>query len=60
VQDIPSLKHDRDQGWEGSEFRFIMAGFDQARDQLLYSDLKGRNPFRDPARAPRALPGGWT
>jgi peptide/nickel transport system substrate-binding protein len=48
VQDIPSLKQDRAlKVWEGSEFRFIMVGFDQARDQLLYSDLKGKNPFKD-------------
>jgi peptide/nickel transport system substrate-binding protein len=48
VQDVPSLKRDPTvKVWEGSEFRFIMVGFDQARDQLLYSDLKGKNPFKD-------------
>ena len=48
VQDIPGLKQDRAlKVWEGSEFRFIMVGLDQARDQLLYSDLKGKNPFKD-------------
>ena len=48
VQDIPSLKQDRGlKVWEGSEFRFIMVGLDQARDQLLYSDTKGKNPFKD-------------
>jgi peptide/nickel transport system substrate-binding protein len=48
VQDIPSLRKDPAiKVWEGSEFRFIMAGFDQSRDQLLYSDVKGKNPFKD-------------
>jgi peptide/nickel transport system substrate-binding protein len=32
---------------EGPENRIIFFGFDQARDELLYSDLKGRNPFKD-------------
>jgi peptide/nickel transport system substrate-binding protein len=48
VQDIPSLRKDPAvKVWEGSEFRFVMVGFDQAREQLLYSDVKGRNPFKD-------------
>jgi peptide/nickel transport system substrate-binding protein len=48
VQDIPGLKQDPAvKVWEGSEFRFIMVGLDQARDQLLYSDVKGKNPFKD-------------
>jgi peptide/nickel transport system substrate-binding protein len=48
VQDIPSLKQDHAvKVWEGSEFRFIMVGLDQARGELLYSDVKGRNPFKD-------------
>jgi peptide/nickel transport system substrate-binding protein len=48
VQDIPSLKQDRAlKVWEGSEFRFIMVGLDQARNELLYSDVKGKNPFKD-------------
>jgi peptide/nickel transport system substrate-binding protein len=33
--------------WEGGEFRFVMIGLDQWRDQLLYSDVKGKNPFKD-------------
>jgi peptide/nickel transport system substrate-binding protein len=32
---------------EGRENRVIFLGFDQFRDQLLYSDVKGRNPFKD-------------
>jgi peptide/nickel transport system substrate-binding protein len=48
LQDIAGMK--RDPGvkvWEGAEFRVIFVGFDQARDQLLYSDVKGKNPFKD-------------
>src|SRR5258708_39010825 len=29
---------------EGEENRVIFFGFDQARDELLYSDVKGKNP----------------
>jgi peptide/nickel transport system substrate-binding protein len=32
---------------EGAENRIIFFGFDQSRDELLYSDVKGRNPFKD-------------
>lgn len=32
---------------EGPENRIIFFGFDQNRDELLYSDVKGRNPFKD-------------
>lgn len=31
----------------GPEARTIFLGFDQARDELLYSDVKGKNPFKD-------------
>ncbi len=31
----------------GAEARTIFLGFDQDRDELLYSDVKGRNPFKD-------------
>jgi peptide/nickel transport system substrate-binding protein len=48
VQDIASLKEDRAiQVWEGQETRVIFVGLDQARDELLYSTVKGRNPFKD-------------
>jgi peptide/nickel transport system substrate-binding protein len=48
VQDVPRMRSDPElRVWEGVEFRFVMIGFDQARDQLLYSDVKGRNPFKD-------------
>jgi peptide/nickel transport system substrate-binding protein len=39
---------------DGPEQRVIFIGMDQARDQLLYSDVKGRNPFKD-VRVRRAL-----
>ncbi len=32
---------------DGMENRVIFIGFDQARDELLYSDVKGKNPFKD-------------
>jgi peptide/nickel transport system substrate-binding protein len=32
---------------EGPELRTIFLGFDQGRDALIDSDVKGRNPFRD-------------
>ena len=31
----------------GAEARTIFLGFDQARDELLYSSVKGKNPFKD-------------
>lgn len=39
---------------EGPENRIVFIGMDQGRDQLLYSSVKGRNPFKD-ARVRRAL-----
>jgi peptide/nickel transport system substrate-binding protein len=48
VQDISRLKEDPSlRVWEGGEVRVIYLGFDQARTELLYSDVKGRNPFKD-------------
>jgi peptide/nickel transport system substrate-binding protein len=32
---------------EGAENRTIFLGFDQFRDELQYSNVKGRNPFKD-------------
>ena len=32
---------------EGQEWRVIHLGFDQFRDELLYADVKGKNPFKD-------------
>ena len=39
---------------EGPETRSIFIGMDQARDELLNSNIKGRNPFKD-VRVRRAL-----
>ena len=48
VQDIPKLKEDKDlKVWEGDETRIISIALDQARDELLFSDVKGKNPFKD-------------
>jgi peptide/nickel transport system substrate-binding protein len=32
---------------KGSEIRTIFLGMDQVRDELLYSNVKGKNPFKD-------------
>jgi peptide/nickel transport system substrate-binding protein len=32
---------------QGPELRTIFLGFDQYRDQLFYSNIKGKNPFKD-------------
>ena len=32
---------------DGPENRIVFIGMDQARDELLYSDVKGKNPFKD-------------
>ena len=48
VQDVLRLRNDADlKIWEGQEQRLIYLGTDQARDELLYSDVKGKNPFKD-------------
>jgi peptide/nickel transport system substrate-binding protein len=39
---------------QGPELRTIFFGMDQFRDELLYSDVKGKNPFKD-VRVRRAL-----
>ncbi|MGF1609267.1 MAG: ABC transporter substrate-binding protein [Kiloniellales bacterium] len=38
----------------GAEARTIFLGFDQDRDELLYSSVKGKNPFKD-ARVRQAV-----
>jgi len=38
----------------GQENRIVFFGFDQSRDELLYSNVKGKNPFKD-ARVRRAV-----
>jgi len=32
---------------KGPELRTIFIGMDQTRDELLYSNVKGKNPFKD-------------
>ncbi len=47
-QDIPRLKQDaKVKVVEGNENRTIFLGMDQFRDELQYSGVKGRNPFKD-------------
>src|SRR5260370_34614117 len=33
--------------WQTTELRTIFLGMDQARDELLESSVKGKNPFKD-------------
>jgi peptide/nickel transport system substrate-binding protein len=47
-QDIPRLKQDpKIRIAEGNENRTIFLGMDQFRDELAYSNVKGKNPFKD-------------
>ena len=55
VQDIAKLREDKAfRVWEGHEIRVLFLGFDQHRNELLYSDVKGKNPFKD-VRVRKAL-----
>jgi peptide/nickel transport system substrate-binding protein len=48
VQDVEKLKKDpKVKVYEGRENRIIFLQMDQARDELLYSSVKGKNPFKD-------------
>ncbi len=48
VQDVPALRSDGSiKIWDGREIRLIYLGFDQDHNELLYSDVKGKNPFKD-------------
>lgn len=48
LQDVPRLLATESlQVVQGPELRTIFLGMDHHRDELLYSDVKGRNPFRD-------------
>ena len=48
VQDVPAMKRDPAlKVWEGSEFRVVFIGFDQAHDVLVQSKVKHGNPFKD-------------
>lgn len=54
-QDLERLKRDqRMKVVEGMENRTLFLGMDQKRDELLYSDVKGKNPFKD-VRVRRAV-----
>ncbi|MGZ5036199.1 MAG: ABC transporter substrate-binding protein [Usitatibacter sp.] len=47
-QDIGRLKQDpKIKILEGNENRTVFLGMDQWRDELLYSSVKGKNPFKD-------------
>ena len=47
-QDIPRLKQDpKLKVVEGNENRTVFLGMDQWRDELVYSSVKGKNPFKD-------------
>jgi peptide/nickel transport system substrate-binding protein len=47
-QDVPRLqKTDGVKVIEGFEQRIVFIGMDQGRDELLYSNVKGKNPFKD-------------
>src|SRR5438045_7211031 len=47
-QDVPRLKQTPNiKVIEGVEFRVVFIGMDQNRDELLYSNVKGKNPFKD-------------
>ncbi|HZZ91660.1 MAG TPA: ABC transporter substrate-binding protein [Usitatibacter sp.] len=48
VQDIDKIKRDPNiHVYEGRENRIIFFEMDQNRDELLYSSVKGKNPFKD-------------
>jgi len=54
LQDVARLKGDGIEVAQGPELRTIFLGMDQSRDELLYSDVKGKNPFKD-VRVRKAL-----
>ncbi len=48
LQDVDRIARDPNlQVVQGPELRTIYIGFDHFRDELLYSDVKGRNPLKD-------------
>jgi peptide/nickel transport system substrate-binding protein len=48
VQDIPRIQGSPDlKLLQGMETRTIFLGMDQKRDELLFSNVKGKNPFKD-------------
>src|SRR5438045_7651880 len=48
IQDISRIDSSPNaQVLKGPELRTIFLGMDQVRDELLYSNIKGKNPFKD-------------
>jgi peptide/nickel transport system substrate-binding protein len=48
VQDVERIKaNPKLKVLQGPELRVIFLGMDQKRDELLYSNVKGKNPFKD-------------
>lgn len=48
VQDLPRLRQMPGvRVWEGDEMRVTFIMLDMERDELLYSSVRGRNPFKD-------------
>src|SRR5262249_30483366 len=48
VQDIPRVQSNPDlKILQGMEARVIFLAMDQKRDELLFSNVKGKNPFKD-------------
>jgi len=54
LQDVERLKGSGFTVLQGPELRTIFLGMDQKRDELQYSNIKGRNPFKD-VRVRRAV-----
>jgi peptide/nickel transport system substrate-binding protein len=50
LQDVARVKSNRPMlkdAWQGPELRIIFLGMDQKRDELQFSSVKGKNPFKD-------------
>jgi peptide/nickel transport system substrate-binding protein len=48
LQDVPRINSSgKAKVMQGPELRTIFLGMDQKRDELLYSNVKGKNPFKD-------------
>ena len=48
TQDVPRLRQNPQiRIVDGTETRIVFFGFDQWRDELQYSSVKGKNPFKD-------------
>ena len=48
VQDVERIKSNPNlKLWQGPELRVIFLGMDQKRDELQFSSVKGKNPFKD-------------